>query len=213
MTHFKHSCLMIAACLLSASCTTPTSEISGSTSETSTSLPKQNITNSTSPQKVISSEKLTRWNLTGAIAAKRNKKAWSASVTWNQKNSQDYLIHLIGPFGGGNVILDKNGQQLTYQDGEKIRKSTDDQKLLYEETGTRIPLKQLYYWVRGIKAPGEISHAQYDTAGHLIAFQQSGYSIQYADYRKFFDYELPTKVRIDHSEGFVKLAIKQWNIS
>lgn len=156
---------------------------------------------------------LSSWNIAGAIAAKKNKKAWSASITWQQFNKNDYRMHLFGPLGGGSITLEKKNAQLTYQDGHKTIQSTNETELLYKETGVILPVKQLFYWVRGIKAPGEIQSSQQDHEGHLALLRQSGYTISYSNYITINQMSLPTKIRLENANSVVKLVIKHWSIN
>lgn len=171
-------------------------------------LNTREIKNTSQTQATLSS-----WNITGAIAAKKNKKAWSASLTWQQFNKNDYEMHLFGPLGGGSILLKKKNSLLTYQDGHKTIQSTNETELLYKETGVILPVRQLFYWVRGINAPGAIQSSEHDNEGHLTQLCQSGYTISYSDYTTVQHISLPTKIRLENANSIVKLVIKRWDIN
>ncbi len=156
---------------------------------------------------------LASWRITGAIAAKKKNKAWSASLTWQQFSANQYLIRLFGPLGGGTMIIEKKGALITYRDGQKILKSTDADQLLAQETGFHLPIHHLYYWVRGLAAPGVTHKSQFNQDGQLIALTQAGYTLHYTAYTTVDNLVLPTKIQLENQEGTVKLVIKHWQIS
>jgi outer membrane lipoprotein LolB len=168
--------------------------------------------NSNIKQVAQTAETLSSWNITGAIAAKKNKRAWSASITWQQLDKNNYLIHLFGPLGGGSITLEKKNGILTYQDGQKILKSSHEEALIYQQTNVSLPVNQLFYWVRGLKAPGDVQLIQRDSDGHLIQLHQSGYTVYYSNYVLINHIALPTKIRLETANSLVKVVIKHWDI-
>ena len=156
---------------------------------------------------------LASWTITGAIAAKQKNKAWSASLTWQQFSAKQYLIRLFGPLGGGTLLLEKKGALIIYRDGQKILKSTDAEHLFAQETGFHFPIDNLYYWVRGLAAPGVTHTTQYNPDGQLFTLIQAGYTLHYTAYKTVDNLVLPTKIQLENQEGTVKLVIKHWQIS
>ena len=155
---------------------------------------------------------VTSWDLSGAIAARNSKKAWTASIHWVQQGSSQYNIRLFGPLGGGTVLIMKQGQTITYQDGPKKASSTNADELLQQQSGVRLPVNNLYYWVRGLPAPGAIQSAERDPNNRLIALKQAGYVISYTEYASTTKgVALPTKIRLQGNGVLIKLVIKRWN--
>ena len=159
-----------------------------------------------------SAESVTSWNLNGAIAARNSKKAWTASVNWVQQGPNQYNIRLFGPLGGGTVLIQRNGNTITYQDGPKKITSDNADALLQQQTGVRLPVSHLYYWVRGLPASGAIQSVKRDPNGRLIAMQQAGYSINYDGYILTAQgVALPSKIRLQGNGVLIKLIIKHWS--
>ncbi len=152
---------------------------------------------------------LMQWQLTGAIAAKQHKKAWSASLTWEQSSQNNYRLSLFGPMGGHAIIIEKNHGIVTYQEGQYTQQSRNEEALIYQKTGQKLPLSHLFYWVRGLKSPGKATELK-DASGHLIQLKQAGYTLHYTNYQVVDGYDLPTKIQIEHANGWLKLIIKQW---
>ncbi len=151
------------------------------------------------------------WEIRGAMAAKSKTKGWSATLNWVQHGANSYQIRLIGPLGGGSVIINKKGNMITFQDGKTITSSTNADELLQQKTGVRLPVSNLYYWVRGLPAPGHVAGEQHDAANHLTQLQQSGYVINFTQYTSVKGIDLPSAIRLEGHGVMVKVTIKSWN--
>ena len=119
--------------------------------------------------KIISS-----WNIHGAMAAKNKTRGWSATMNWVQSGPSDYQIRLMGPLGSGSVLISRKGGEITIQDGPKTATSSNVDELLQKQTGIQLPVNNLYYWVRGLPAPGEVQSEEHDQYSHLVTLKQSG---------------------------------------
>ena len=175
-----------------------------------TTLPEQEAT-TTIQRAQQRPETLSRWSLSGGIAAKNKKKTWAASLHWNQHSQKEYDIRLFGPLGGGTVLIEKHGAQVTYQDGPRKVTSNNPDALLLKETGINLPVSTLFYWIRGLPAPGQHASTTNHT-GQLETLSQAGYVVQYTEYTTVDHMTLPTKIKIEGHGGMVKLVIKQWQI-
>jgi outer membrane lipoprotein LolB len=144
------------------------------------------------------------------MAAKTAKKAWSASVNWQQQGMNSYQIRLYGPLGSGTVLVEKQGGVVTYKDGPKTVSSASAEELLQQQTGIRLPVNQLYYWVRGLAAPGPVHSKSHDSAHRLSTLNQSGYAIQYLNYTSIENIALPQKIQLQGHGIFIKFVIKSW---
>ena len=152
------------------------------------------------------------WHIKGAMAAKSQAKGWSASLNWAQRGPNDYQIRLMGPLGGGTVLINKSGNTVTFQDGPKRFSSTNADELLLQHTGIRLPVNNLYYWVRGLPAPGSIQSQQHDQYNHLIELKQNGYTIEFTKYTSVKGIDLPSMIRLEGKGVMVKVVIKNWSV-
>ncbi|PJD91340.1 MAG: outer membrane lipoprotein LolB [Legionella sp.] len=155
--------------------------------------------------------KISSWEITGAMAAKNQSKAWSAAMNWVQKGPNSYQIRLIGPLGGGAVVINKTGNTITFNDGKKTIASTNADKLLAQQTGIQLPVNNLYYWVRGLAAPGAIQQEQRDQYNHLIQLKQNGYAIDFTRYTAIKGIDVPGVIRLQGQGVMIKVIIKSWN--
>lgn len=153
------------------------------------------------------------WEIRGALAAKNQSKGWSAAMHWVQQGANAYQIRLMGPLGAGTVLINKKGNVITFQDGPKRITATNADELLLQQTGVRLPVSNLYYWVRGLAAPGKIGAEKYDQANHLILLKQSGYTINFGNYTSTQGAELPGLIRLTGNGVMIKVIIKKWSIT
>lgn len=152
------------------------------------------------------------WQIRGAIAAKNKSKGWSAAMNWAQEGANSYQIRLMGPLGAGTVLINKKGNTISYQDGPKKISSNNADELLLQQTGIRLPVNNLYYWVRGLPAPGKVGSEQHDQYNHLVQLKQSGYIVSFGNYTSVKGVDLPGMVRLEGNGVMVKVIIKNWSI-
>lgn len=157
--------------------------------------------------------KVSSFELNGAMAAKNKSKGWSASMNWLQNGPSSYQLRLIGPLGGGSVLVKRSGSTITFQDGEKSSTSSNADELLQEKTGIRLPVNNLYYWVRGLPAPGDKASESHDKYNHLVQLKQSGYTINFTKYTSVKGVDLPSMIRLEGNGLMVKVIIKNWNVN
>jgi outer membrane lipoprotein LolB len=211
------SITLISVCLLTAC----------SSNRTATNLPASNpppnnntlvSKNELPSNKVIPLEKrkaetatISSWVIRGALAAKNKSKGWSATMNWAQQGPSSYQIRLMGPLGGGTVLINKQGNTVTFQDGSKRATSNNADELLKKQTGIQLPVNNLYYWVRGLPAPGAVQSEQHDQFNHLVQLRQGGYTINFTQYTSVKGIDLPSMVRLDGNGVMIKVIIKSWS--
>lgn len=150
--------------------------------------------------------------INGAMAAKTKSKGWSATMHWTQNGPGSYQIRLMGPLGGGTVLISKKGGTITFQDGSKTTTSSNADELLLKQTGIRLPVNNLYYWVRGLPAPGGKQSEQHDQYNHLVQLKQNGYTIDFTKYTSVKGVDLPSMIRLEGNGVMVKVVIKNWSV-
>ena len=156
---------------------------------------------------------ITHWTVHGAIAARHLKKNWAASIIWHQQGPEVYSIRLFGPLSTNTLILQKNHQRVVLSNGHETRESHNDTALLMHETGIKLPLHHLYFWVRGLTSPhgSRAGGLKYATNGDLIEFTQDHFLVRFNEYMLVNALRMPKKIQITHPSGMVKLNIHHWN--
>lgn len=160
----------------------------------------------------VSTSNVSSWQMSGAIAARKQNQGWNASFNWQQQGPNHYQIRLNGPLGNGAVLITRQGNTVTYRDGPKRLTGTNASTMLERQTGVRLPVNYLYYWVRGLPAPGPVQSIKRDSNNHLLFLRQAGYTIEYSQYKTIKQFHLPTRMRVHNNQVFLKLVIRQWGI-
>lgn len=150
------------------------------------------------------------WTLSGAVAIRSPQRGVNASINWQQKTG-DYQIELFGPLGAGHVQLSgqPNQARLTMADAQQYTANSAE-TLLQQHSGYRLPVSNLFYWVRGLPAPGMQAITQFDQYNHLLQLQQQGWNIHYSDYVGVRGVDLPNTLNLTRPGFTIRLVIKHW---
>ena len=176
--------------------------------------PSAETTTTPPPVAVIKkTRQLSSWEIQGLMAVKSPKKSFSANLIWLQQGPHHYHLRLMGPFGNGTVLINRQGENVTYQDDHTRITAPEASSLLYKKTGVRLPVDALYHWIKGLPTAAPITQATYDKQHHLLTLQQQGYILQYASYESINGYALPKKITLNGHHLMVKLIIKHWQLS
>ena len=79
--------------------------------------------------------------------------------------------------------------------------------------GWSLPIPSLWYWARGLPAPGANQGANYDKFGHLVSLQQGGWQVKYAGYHTVQGVDLPQVIELHRADISAKIVVKQWQIN
>lgn len=147
------------------------------------------------------------WELRGRLAVHAAERGGQASLTWKRAAAQ-HSIRLNGPLGRGVVRItqDETGAQL--QDAEqRVFHAASAEELLYHYTGWRLPLTNLNYWVRGVPVPDLPAIRELDDTGRLKTLRQQGWEVQYQEYVRFEDHELPNRLTLTYAPDQASLEL------
>jgi outer membrane lipoprotein LolB len=124
-------------------------------------------------------------------------------------------MQIKNPLTGAIIAkLDKTPQQVSLLSGDgKTYRDTDEERLLQRQSGVKLPLKGMQYWVRGLSSPQyKVDKLTLDNLGRPQAIYQAGWKISYSRYlNNRFD-AMPRKVVItrDKDNVYLKMIAKQW---
>lgn len=153
------------------------------------------------------------WNIEGMIAIRNQVKndSGSANLKW-QQNKQNYTMLFYGPMGAGSQKLTGGPGKVLLEmaDGKKATAASPE-ALLASQTGWRLPVSSLYYWVRGLPVPDLPAEKKFDTFNHVTQLSQQGWLIQYLRYTSVNRIDVPTKIMLVNPQMSVKMIISQWN--
>ena len=153
---------------------------------------------------------LSHWTLRGAIGVKQQQKGFNAQMHW-QQNDLVYQIRLFGPLGGGLVQLQGSPEQVTLiTSDKKLTHANNAEQLLQRQTGWRLPIDNLNFWIRGLAAPTSKAEKQMDRYQHIRTLKQQGWNIQFQRYTQVKGIDLPSKMTLYHGDLRIRIIIKQW---
>ncbi len=200
--------LIISSCLLLMSCaTTPPQQ------PTNVAVAPAAPQILSWPQRYAQLRDINSWNILGSVSIQHQNKTDMASLTWVQQYSSRYSLALYGPLSLGKVSIIGQPNLVTLeQAGHPPVSAKSAEALMQQQLGWAIPVSNLYYWVRGIAAPGATADFKFDKSNHIITMAQNGWTIQYLNYTHVNNVDLPQKITLSHPDLQATLAIRQWTI-
>jgi outer membrane lipoprotein LolB len=156
---------------------------------------------------------LQKWNLSGQVAIRNSKDNITASLHWEQQR-QNYTLDFFGPLGSNSFKLTGGAGKVALQNPRgQVFYAASPEILLAQQTGWRLPVSNLYYWIRGLPVPGMPAQKQFDAYHHLVELSQDGWKIQFLRYTAVNQLDLPNKIFISSTDLSVKIIISQWSLA
>lgn len=154
----------------------------------------------------------TAWNFNGHFAVSDGHDGGSGTLSW-RIDGADFSLTLRAPVTGKTIELQggPGGAVLTGLRELPIR-GDSAQALLTDEFGWHMPVEQLTWWVRGLRAPESPAEVSYGDNGLPSLLQQDGWSVEYRDWYTDSKPPLPRKVFASKPPYTVRLLIEQWRI-
>ena len=187
------------------------------------------LTDPKSPQSVVSSaekENLWKkrqqslnddvsWSLRSKIALRFRQEHWTFGLNWANQAALKYAMQITNPVTGGMVAKlsrTPSGVSLLADDG-KIYTDSNEERLLQNRAGLRLPVQGMQFWARGLIYPKyKIDKLVLDSYGRPQSIIQAGWSIQYSRYTSNQFNAMPRKVVITNTKEqiYLKMIAKQW---
>ncbi|WP_082859260.1 lipoprotein insertase outer membrane protein LolB [Microbulbifer sp. Q7] len=166
------------------------------------------------PPQSQSAAALQRWEAKGKLGVRSPKENGSANLVWQQANT-NYRIHLSGPLGAGATTISGSPSGVSLQKGSDPAVFASNPAQLTEEVmGWPLPVSEMFYWVRGLAAPGAAAGQQKDARGRLQSLRQSGWQLNFSGYQAVGPYQLPSKIKAATTNAAgpvsVTVVIKEW---
>jgi len=154
----------------------------------------------------------TRWNLEARFAVSDGRDGGSGALSW-QEDGDNYLFVLRAPVTGKTVRLQggPGGAVLSGLRELPIR-GDDAESLLATEFGWHMPVTQLAYWVRGLRAPDTTARLSFGADGLPSLLSQDGWNVEYRDWYVTRKPPLPRKVYASKPPYSVRVLIESWQV-
>ncbi len=154
----------------------------------------------------------TRWQFSGRIAVSNGDDGGNADVEWRQDGGR-YDLRLRAPVSGKNWRLHGDARSATLEGvREQALTGSNAAELLAREANWQLPVAELEYWVRGLRAPGSAAELTFDEAQRPAKLLQSGWIIEYRDYFADREPALPRKVFATKGKHRVRLFVEDWQL-
>lgn len=150
------------------------------------------------------------WSLDGRFAASDGQHGGSGSLEWHQ-HGQRYQFTLRAPITGKSVQLDggPDGAILSGMGKQSLTGRTASD-VLNEEFGWDVPVADLAWWVRGLRAPGHPAVLTFGANGLPASLEQDGWHVDYRDWYAERNPPLPRKVYASRDPYTVRVLIETW---
>jgi|GEM_PF-823329 len=156
---------------------------------------------------------LETWQMLGKVSIQRDTHIWTSALNWGQ-HSDDYEIRFSAPLaaGGFEVAGNRRSAELRTSSYESYR-ARSAEKLIDEYLGLSLPLSKLRYWLLGRTDPdGSVDQVFIDEHGQVLYFDQSGWRVEFEDYRDTVGLSLPGRVRLRSGNNQVSIVVTEWHL-
>lgn len=148
------------------------------------------------------------WVITGALSVTNNNKRNIAYFEWKQ-NEDNYTINISGPMNLGRARITGDANQVEFcQSNRKCVRAKFCEQLFLSQFGWRMPISNMRYWVLGLPASTKIKAKSFDLYGHLVAFEQQEWKINYSEFQSVERVDIPGIIELWNKKFFIKLKIK-----
>ena len=161
---------------------------------------------------------VTHWQAVGKLGAKVPNDSLSATLNW-QHHLKNFQIDLSGPLGAGHITIAGSPGQVTFNEGGKPPQTAKTaEELIFKNTGWRIPVTQLAYWVRGLPEPTiKITRFQTNNLGLIGELEQMGWKVSYAEYANTQNAKgelipMPSRIIAEFNEIRLTVVIREWKL-
>lgn len=150
------------------------------------------------------------WGLDGRFAASNGHQGGSGGLTWRQQGEQ-YQFTLRAPITGKSMQLEggPDGVVLTGL-GDQPVAGRDAGAVLREEFGWDVPVADLAWWVRGLRAPGGAALLTFGADGLPATLDQDGWHVDFREWYADRKPALPHKVYATRGPLSVRVAVTVW---
>jgi outer membrane lipoprotein LolB len=154
------------------------------------------------------------WNASGAISIQRAQQSpMIMRYEWRQSGPSNYRVDLAASLNLAAVTITGHPGRVTLQrDRERPVSAATPEQLMQQNLGWSLPVPSLWYWARGLPAPGPTQETKYDSYGHLTLLRQNGWQAKFDGYHTVQGVDLPHVIELHRQDISARIVVKQWQI-
>lgn len=155
---------------------------------------------------------LDSWTVHARLAVSNGTDGGSGSLVWVHKpGAYDFVLQ--APVTGRSFRLRGDAGQVRLEGLDRgPLEGGDARTLLRQALGWQVPMEQLDYWVRGMRAPGSPAQLLFGANGLPARLVQDGWNVEYRDWYGDTRPPLPRRVFASRDKDHVKLVINSWSL-
>lgn len=150
---------------------------------------------------------LHRWRVKARMAS--GVVGWSGNLDWRQQGP-DLTLTVAGPLGVGGMRATGNLDRVLVETTDEQTYHGDPEVLFKVLVGWPFPVKGMRYWALGMPVPQQPAETRVDENGRLRVLNQSGWQVEYLEYREYLGRHMPRKMRLDNGEISVRVVVDNW---
>lgn len=158
--------------------------------------------------------KLTHWSLYGKLGVRTEEEAVTVAINkWEQADDQ-FEIDLSSTFFGlGSSKLFGTTDFLSiFQPGEETLSSFEPDRLIESALGIPLPISHLAHWIKALPAENLAFQQSLNQQGLPETLIQDNWTLNFSHYRTEYDPPLPGKIKLEHNNIRIILAVKEWTL-
>ncbi len=155
---------------------------------------------------------LESWTLRGRLAVSDGEHGGSGSLLWVRKPAAfDFVLR--APVTGRSFRLSGDGDHVRLEGLDQgMLEGRDARSVLQRALGWQVPMDQLDYWARGMRAPDSPAQLLFGADGLPEQLQQDGWTVEYRDWYGDTKPPLPRRVFARRGDDRVKLIVQSWSL-
>ena len=158
------------------------------------------------------------WDLRSKVGFYSEQENGSASLRWSQQG-EAFDITLFDPLGRQLGHISSDGALYVFQSKDSQIEGNSSEDIMLQLTGKPLPVSQLKYWIKGMKAPF-LPTEPLSASPHHIEFIQANWHVNISGFQLLNEFRVPKKVIVEYpadpesSESKIRLKflIKEWNL-
>jgi len=151
------------------------------------------------------------WTLKGRIAVQTEDDGWHGGLYWKQAGD-DYRLRFNAPLGQGSIEVYSVADGVELRTSKKrSRHARTPEGLMQQDLGWHLPVTGMRYWIKGTPAPGgNVGSMELDGDGRLHRLEQSGWRVEFSDYRESGLFWLPASIAFENGDVRVRIRVTRW---